>query len=921
MRPLKLVVSAFGPYAGRVELDLEALGRSGLYLITGDTGAGKTTIFDAITFALYGDASGENRKSSMLRSKYADPDTPTEVELVFSYGGKEYAVKRNPAYERPKTRGDGFTIKSADAQLTYPDGRTVTKQRDVDAAICEIMGIDRNQFLQIAMIAQGDFLKLLLASTEDRIKIFRQIFKTKSYRELQERLKSEASSLNNECDKARSSLWQYINDIECSEDNVLFGNVQAAKKGNMQISEIIDLVEKLVYEDSKAETALQKEIAEVEKKLETVNANLGKLEEYEKAKTSRKATEESLKALLVELETLKKSLDAARSRGDQREAASKELAAIEAELPQYDELESRTTEKKQLEEKLEQLRAEAKKAASEIEGEITRLEEMKAERKSLEGSGEQRGNLLHQREIVGKRKSELVILLQELEKCCRLFEELAQKQEEYKKASQGDVEAKDEYDSLYKAFLDEQAGVLAETLKNGEPCPVCGSTEHPRIAQKSQNAPAKEQVEAAKEKSEKASRLARVKSEECAKIKGSAEEAKAGVQKSLTALEIGVSFETAEFEIQNLIADSEQKLKEIEKCIINEEKRGKRKAELDSEIPQKEQSIEEKRKRIEGLNRDVIASEAGAKELEKQLEGLTKSLRFDDKSKALEKLGELAKQKAALEKALKDAEETFATCDKKVAALNGQMEQLDRQLEKACEFDRDRELEKQRFLLEVKAQKSRNKEEVLVRLAANCSVQSSIKSHSAELEQKEKRYQWVKRLSNTANGAINGKERVMLETYIQMTYFDRIIERANTRLLVMSGGQYELKRRRVAENNHSQSGLDLDVVDHYNGTERNVRTLSGGESFKASLALALGLSDEIQSTAGGIRLDTMFVDEGFGSLDEESLTQAMRALSSLTEGNRLVGIISHVAELKEKIDKQIVVTKEKIGGSRVTIKG
>ena len=205
------------------------------------------------------------------------------------------------------------------------------------------------------------------------------------------------------------------------------------------------------------------------------------------------------------------------------------------------------------------------------------------------------------------------------------------------------------------------------------------------------------------------------------------------------------------------------------------------------------------------------------------------------------------------------------------------------------------------------------------RLVTNKTALENMQEKAADLEKLEKRYTWVRALSNTVNGNLAGKEKVALETYIQMTFFDRILQRANVRLLVMSGGQYELKRRREAENNRSQSGLELDVIDHYNGSQRSVKSLSGGESFKASLSLALGLSDEIQSAAGGIRLDTMFVDEGFGSLDEESLQQAIRALTGLTEGNRLVGIISHVAELKEKIDKQIVVTKDKSGGSRVEI--
>ena len=251
MRPLKLKISAFGPYAGVTELNLEKLGENGIYLITGDTGAGKTTIFDAITFALFGEPSGDNRESSMLRSKYAEPDIPTEVELVFSNNGKEYTVKRNPEYERPAKKGDGMTAQKADACLTYPNGRVVTKPKDVSVAIREIVGIDRNQFSQIAMIAQGDFLKLLLAETKDRQKIFREIFKTGYYQILQDKLKSESGALSRKYDEAKLSVQQYINGILCDEDDVLSLEVEKAQAGNMMTADVIELIKILIKNDKK----------------------------------------------------------------------------------------------------------------------------------------------------------------------------------------------------------------------------------------------------------------------------------------------------------------------------------------------------------------------------------------------------------------------------------------------------------------------------------------------------------------------------------------------------------------------------------------------------------------------------------------------------------------------------------------------
>ena len=253
-----------------------------------------------------------------------------------------------------------------------------------------------------------------------------------------------------------------------------------------------------------------------------------------------------------------------------------------------------------------------------------------------------------------------------------------------------------------------------------------------------------------------------------------------------------------------------------------------------------------------------------------------------------------------------------------MTAVSASVIQLKKQLEDTTAIDMDALSQKKAALTAQKAECLKEQKAIHNRLTTNRSCGKSIRKKSTELAALEEKQKWMRALSDTANGSVKGKERIMLETYIQTTYFDRIVARANVRLMKMTGGQYDLKRRKTAENMRSQSGLELDVIDHYNGTERSVKTLSGGESFQASLALALGLSDEVQMSTG-IQLDTLFVDEGFGSLDPESLNQAYHTLAGLTEGNRLVGIISHVAELKERIDKQIVVTKEKCGGSNAHI--
>ena len=267
MRPVKLTISAFGPYAGRMTIDMDALGTRGLYHITGKTGAGKTTIFAAITFALYGEPSGDSRSASQFRSKYADPQTPTEVELGFDYAGKRYTVRRNPEYERPKSRGEGLTEEKAAAELTLPDGRVITKRRDVDAAVAAIMGVDRGQFSQIAMLAQGDFLKLLLASTDDRKKIFRKLFSTQKYEDLQDRLKASSGALRKEYEELSRSIRQYVEGILCDEEDVLDIEVQKARAGKLPAEEVADLLHTLIAQDEQQAESVEKETGDLDGQL------------------------------------------------------------------------------------------------------------------------------------------------------------------------------------------------------------------------------------------------------------------------------------------------------------------------------------------------------------------------------------------------------------------------------------------------------------------------------------------------------------------------------------------------------------------------------------------------------------------------------------------------------------------------------
>ena len=919
MRPIKLTVSAFGPYAGKTEFELNKLGDKGLYLITGDTGAGKTTVFDAITYALYGAPSGSIRDNSMFRSKYADAETPTYVELDFEYAGKRYFVKRNPDYERPKKRGDGFTVQTADAELHLPDGRVVTKNNEVNSALKEILGIDRSQFTQIAMIAQGEFQKLILASTEDRQKIFREIFGTRYYQVLQDRLKTESAELWRTCEALRKSVEQYIAGATCRADDVAEIELTKAKSGALPVADTIELMDKIILQDEDEKNLLSEESAKLDEELSKIATALGKAAETEKAKKALEETQKELKEKALLQKQISEKFEEEKARIPEKEALSEKITIRRNELPKYDELASeqakmrnKQSDKQKSESKLANVQGLIKKLESEIITEKTEFDTLKNIAVVCKEIEQKRDKLAEEKKSVDE-------LLEELRELKKLENRLVSAQENYKKASKEAELFKTDYNQKYKAYLDEQAGVLAKTLENGKKCPVCGSIEHPEPATLTDTAPSKEQLETAKIKSEAAERKAAEQSEKAATYNTQAGSKIEVIQKSVVSILGDCAFEEIENSLNIKSADLFTKETQVADELKEAGIKLARHVVLEKSIPLLDEQL--KMKTIEEsetiTSLATLTTEITA--ITENIEKLKTGLEFADKVGAEKALFLLDKQLSIMKKAYDDAEQQNQTSISAVNGLEGKVIALEEQLKGAETVDITALDEKGNELKEKKSNIANNLSAITARLDRNNNALTGIKKQSEELSQTETKHAWVKALSNTANGNITGKERIMLETYIQMTYFDRIVSRANTRFMVMSGGQYELKRRAEAENNRSQSGLELNVIDHYNGTERSVKTLSGGESFKASLSLALGLSDEIQASAGGVKLDTMFVDEGFGALDEESLKQAINTLAGLSEGNRLIGIISHVAELKEKIDKQIVVKKDKTGQSFIEI--
>jgi len=919
MRPNKLIMSAFGPYAEKTVVSLDKLGENGIYLITGDTGAGKTTIFDAITYALFGEASGDNRDASMFRSKYANTEMPTEVELYFSYAGKEYYIKRNPEYERPKSRGEGVTLEKASAELHCPDGRIITKLKDVNSKITEILGIDRSQFTQIAMIAQGDFLKLLLASTEDRKKIFQKLFKTQGYYLIQEKLKAELGKLNHEYDAIKSSIEQYINGIVCDEGNPCFAEVCNAKNGDLATEEILELLKKLISDDRSSEKTNAEEKEKLQKELDDIKKRITKSEEILAARTELEKNEFDLRAESEKEAELKEKLNAVKENLPKVKGLTEKSAEIKASLPDYDELAEKQNvfngNKAFIDNSAEKIR----KAEAEIEIITDEITKLNTDGKSLEKAGEEKLCLEKDREKQENEKVKLEKLDRDIDDAKALVVKADEAYMEYKtKYNEAELLEADIKEKT-RIYLEAQAGILAETLKVGEPCPVCGATMHPKAATKPLDVPTREELDNLQDKLNEANNALNNARVEAGKLKGFAEEKEENAKENIKLLFGNVTFDEAKSVIAERIEDIACLLHKIKRSISEALEKIEYKEKIDEILPQRISALEATKVKLAEIKDEVRAKTIENASIEKRIAELKSKLLFETKTDAENQITDLSKEIESIERTYDKALKEVNANKEKLISLKSAKEEILKHIGEDTDIDLKKEKEKKELLEEEQLKLDLNSKEIHSRINSNKSSLSNILKKLNEIKTVEENWTWVKALSNTANGNISGKEKIMLETYIQMNYFDRIINRANTRFLVMSGGQYELKRRKSAENNRSQSGLELDVIDHYNGTERSVKTLSGGESFKASLSLALGLSDEIQSSAGGIKLDTMFVDEGFGSLDDESLAQAIRALSSLAEGNRLVGIISHVSELRDKIDKQIVVKKEKSGGSSVAI--
>ncbi|MEE0127135.1 MAG: SMC family ATPase [Clostridia bacterium] len=895
MKPINLKISAFGPYKDEVNIDFTKLGENGIFLITGDTGAGKTSIFDAISFAIFGEVSGSNRPIQTLRSDFADINIDTYVELEFVHKNRKYKILRNPSYEKPKKKGEGFTKKSADASLEYDDV-VVSGIKNVDIKIEEILGINAKQFKQISMLAQGEFLKILFAESKERTEIFRKIFDTNIYNSIARKLKEKLKINEDELKELKNSFITNTANILWEKEKYI--NLDS-KINEIDIDNVLKELEQELEENKEENTNIEEEITKQEREIKVIEENISKQEElnlkienYKQLLTKQneyKKQEEEIEKLKNKIAQNQKIREIIKPKADKVNNEKEIIKKLEKDLDTI----KRNIQIGNAKEKEHEKKVEIVNKIGEKYKEYNNYLEIKKE--LLE-----KANIIKNIENLEITKNNYLKEYEQLEK-------------EYKIIN-------NEYLEKESEFFKEQVGIIAEKLEENKPCPVCGSITHPNIAKKSASVLSKEELEKIKENLEIKQNNKLKKQEECIKVNS---------QINILIQEIGkesdnkLELESAKNKLKEEFNINKEKLISIEQTILKEYKSILNK-DLDItkfEYDKFKDSI------IDLINlekNELVKSKTLQEEKMNQLQ--ESNLRLDKYTK--EYFNELLKLRFKNEEEynkilltnieIENIQKNIEDFTRNVAINNTKISDLEK--EAKGKSTKDLKIQKEKLMAYKNILIEKRKEYVKVKgkLDNNMRIYKLLLENAKELKQKIKDFIIYDELSRTANGTLAGKKRIEFEQYVQATYFDMVILEANKRLAKMTENRYFLIRKEEPEKISDKIGLDLEVKDNYNGKIRDVKSLSGGEAFKAALSLALGLSDVIQSYSGGIVVDTLFIDEGFGSLDTESREQAINTLSLLIDNNKLIGIISHVTELKERIDKKIIVTKTS-DGSKIEI--
>lgn len=1033
MRPIKLTISAFGPYASKQVIDFEELKGRNIFVISGKTGAGKTTIFDAISYALYGEASGESRETDSLRSHFADDNTETYVELEFELRGERYIVNRVPKQKKKRVRGDGYTEKTADATLILPDGKVITKVKNVTDKIIEILGITREQFKQIVMLAQGEFKKLLLADSVEREGIFRKIFNTYDFEKIQAELKDKAANLSKNRTKSKHEMEINLKNIKGEHDIVIDEYVDFP----LVIEKLKDLLER----DNNIYKTLNEEGKEVDNKLQVKNQEkaiietnnnllkekeiitkaleelLSKEDEYKnKAKaiidgknakevkyiedklieTTKKLTkrEEDYNLSLKNIDSLKLEQEEANKLLQIEESKECDREKLSVEINNLNKLEEKIIELDSLNNKVMHLKQSAENSKLQIINNKKETEELKKSKEEKELQLKDIATLETKKvelESDIKAKNKTLDEVRELFKVIRSFQntyiEHNNKAKEYKEFEVEYKKVKENYEKMDDLYKKEQAGILASKLQENEPCPVCGSTNHPNKATIKENLkiPTKDELKAAKENLDKLekenlekinnlttlnsnkttyleqvnnhlsmlsatlnidktfnSETAKVVKNLGTELKSVIDKLKDELLKVIDKISLKEKIEKELNLITTTINEREQSLIKLEECEKNyttELTQNITKIdEYKKEIPENITDLKTLNNLIEVKTKELNISKEKLAKLRLENEKLAKKLEGENSTskeinKSIEELKlEIANNKANFNEAIKeqgfDNIQTYEDAKLQISmveSLEKEVENYNSEL-KLTKAKQEDIINKTKDIVfmdittideEIRSIQNNKKElesklrELHAIIVGNKTILKNVENLNIEFKEIEEEYKVVGELADLANG--KKAPYISFERYILASYFEDIIEAANIRLEKMTGDRFSLIRKTSKSKGAGQKGLELEIYDNYTDSSRDVSSLSGGESFKASLSLALGLSDIVQSNAGGVSLDTMFVDEGFGTLDPQSLDNAIDSLLELQRGGRLVGIISHVEELKERIDAKLEVTSTSKG--------
>ena len=927
MKPLKLTMSAFGSYAGKNVIDFTGQ-QQGIFLITGDTGAGKTTIFDAITYALYNQTSGGERNGNMMRSQYARPETETYVELEFLYRGQTYRVRRNPDYKITKTLKNGKIREQKvphSVELTLPDGTVFPEKKNAtDAKIIEILGLTADQFSQIVMIAQGDFLKLLYTKSDERKMIFSKLFRTDIYWKIQENLRRKSMEMDERIQENDRAFEQEKSRI-----------IPLPESEELPLDELVERLRERLKDALKEQNLRRANVEELNKKItkyEEINKLFVSLEKI-------RQTGKELEARQVESKERRQQIENARKADKVLVAEQQNLRqqqAVEQSVQAIAKMEETLTNNQEMFEtlktQLQEVEAEQKREAADIQKKMLALEQSFPSYEALQNarSEEQQAKKVWEdlektsEESFHKKEAGIAALKEQQKQQEQVVE---QTKKNWEQTSLSASESAKHYEHMYEAFLKEQAGILAENLSAGCPCPVCGSTVHPDPAKLSDHAVTELEVEQAKK--------TRAAAEEKRDLAYAAFEAEKTEKQKLAQ---AVEKEEADFVLAQTIA--KQQRKEAEQNYVSLQK-------IAEQIREKlvYPSLAEAKKQYAAMQK---ALEAAEQEIERKRQKV---------SELAEAMNTLKGQKLAEEENQKTAKKLAAKTEKEYAKLleksgfvseetyhlailpersRSKLEREEKEYESQClrQQSEQKLLEKQvggktytdttELNEQLKAEKQALKEAEKTYMELHTAYENdrAVLQNCAVYLEKGKKLesedQVIKSLSKTANGRLSGSAKIDFETYIQRQYFKQIIHEANKRLLTMSNHQFILKLKEEANTGRkTNEGLDLSVYSLVTDSERDVKTLSGGESFLAALAMALGLSDIVERSAGAIHPDMMFIDEGFGSLDAQSRQQAIEVLAELAGDSRMVGIISHVTELKEQIDRKLVVSRTDKGSRAV----